>query len=145
MTHKQAGLLIFHGALLLFIGNLVGFIFANAIVENWGADAERAWRVAHTSLVLGGIIYVAIGAARNHIALSQRLNSFLVRALIGTAYVFPAALILGANIGARGLSEDGPPLHVFVFACFVVSVLALIATSALFLWGTYRGLSHEDA
>lgn len=125
---------------MLLVGNLVGIPFAGAIEEDWGAEAVRAWRVAHSSLVMGGALYVAIGAAREFVALPLRAESLLVRLLVATAYVFPAALVLGASVGARGLSAAGPPLHVVVFVCFVASVLAILISSGLLLWGTYRAL-----
>jgi len=145
MTDRQAGVLVFHGALLLLVGNLTGLPFALAIQESWGEDVVRAWRVAHTSLLMGGILYVATGLARRHIALPARAGAFMVRALVVTAYVFSSALILGACIGARGLSESGPPLHVLIFVAFLFSVTALFAASILFVWGTYRALSREVA
>ncbi len=145
MTDRQAGILVFHGALLLLVGNLTGLSFALAIQEGWGEHAVRSWRVTHTSLLMGGILYVATGLARGHIALPARASAFMVRAMVVTAYVFSTALILGASIGARGLSESGPPLHVLVFIAFVFSVSALFAVSMLFVWGTYRALSREVA
>jgi hypothetical protein len=145
MTSRHAALLVFHGALLLLIGNLVGFPFASAIEADWGPEAVRAWRVAHTSLVLGGALYVAMGAARSFVVLPRRAASWLVWLLVSTAYVFPAALVLGASIGARGLSGAGPPLHVLVFVAFTLSVLAILVASVLFLWGTYRALRHGAA
>lgn len=143
MTDRQAGLLVFHGALMVLVGNLLGFAFAVAIEDGWDEHAVRAWRVAHTSLVMGGILYVAMGTARSHVVLSARAGTWLVRMLVATAYVFSAALILGASIGARGLSESGPPLHVLVFIAFVFSVLALLIASILFAWGTYRALFRD--
>ena len=140
MTSRNAALLVFHGALLLLIGNLVGIPFAEAIEEDWGAEAVRAWRVAHSSLVMGGALYIAIGAAREFIALPAQPESLLVRLLVATAYLFPAALVLGASLGARGLSPAGPALHGVVFVCFVVSALAILIASGLLLWGTYRAL-----
>jgi hypothetical protein len=142
MTHRQAGLLVFHGALLLLVGNLTGIPFAGAIQDGWGPDAVRAWRVAHTSLVMGGLLYVAMGAARAHISLSPGAAAALVGTLIATAYVFTFALILGASIGARGLSGEGPVLHGLVFGLFAFSVLALFGASGLFLWGAWRALAR---
>ena len=60
--------------------------------------------------------------------------------LVGTAYVFPLALILGASVGARGLEPAGPPLHVLVFALFAVSITALFVAVAIFAWSAFAGL-----
>lgn len=140
MTRGQAAILVFHGALLLLVGNLAGLPFSVAIEEDWGPDAVRAWRVAHTSLVMGAVLYVAIGAARSYVALPRWAASLLVWLLVGTAYVFSSALFLGASIGARGLAATGGPLHLLVFLGFGFSVSALFAASGLFLWGTCRAL-----
>jgi hypothetical protein len=46
MTRRQSLQLIFYGLALVVLGMLVGVPFREAITGGWGADAERAWRVA---------------------------------------------------------------------------------------------------
>jgi hypothetical protein len=130
--------LVFHGLLLVFLGMLVGFPFHQAIVSQAGPDAERAWRVAHTSLVLGGVLYLALAAVAHHLILSRRAAVFSVSSLVFAAYAFAFGFVVGPAIGARGLEPVGPPLHVAIFAVFTVALLLALAAVAVLLWGAFK-------
>ena len=144
MTQRLTRQLVFHGALLVLVGMCVGFPFAAAITEGWGPESVRAWRVAHTSLVLGGALYLAIAAVSAHLVLGRAACLALTWSLVGAAYVFASALILGASVGARGLEPGGPPLHALVFALFATSLAALFAAVAIVAWGAFAGLRETS-
>jgi hypothetical protein len=132
--------LVFHGALLVVLGMLVGLPFHHAITEHSGPDSERAWRVAHTSLVGGGALYLALAAVANHLVLSRRAGAFVVWALLFAAYAFTFGFIVGPAVGARGLEAVGPPLHVVVFVVLAAGLLSLFGAMFVFLWGAYAAL-----
>jgi hypothetical protein len=135
--------LVFHGLLLVLLGMLVGFPFQQAIVSHAGPDAERAWRVAHTSLVLGGVLYLALAAVAHHLILSRRVAAFAVGSLVFAAYAFAFGFVIGPAVGARGLEPVGPALHVAIFAVFAVALLLALAAIAVLLWGAVVALrSH---
>src|SRR5207248_1591905 len=54
--------LVLHGGIVLLIGLLCGAPLGSAVVRGKGEEAVRAWRVAHTSLVTGGILLLAVAA-----------------------------------------------------------------------------------
>lgn len=140
MTQRMILQLVFHGLLLVVLGMLVGFSFHYAITEHSGPDAERAWRVAHTSLVGGGALYLALGAVAGHLVLPRRVAALAVWTLVFAAYAFSFGFVVGPAIGARGLEPVGPPLHVAVFGLLAVALLLLLAAMFILLWGAYAGL-----
>src|SRR3970282_230745 len=62
--------LIFHGAVVLLVGLLCGAPMGRSIVRGRPESVVRAWRVAHTSLVLGGVLLLALGGIVTYLALS---------------------------------------------------------------------------
>jgi uncharacterized protein YacL len=144
MSQRLTRLLILHGALMIFIGMILGLLYSSAITENWGLEATRDWRVAHTSVVVVGTFHLAIAGVASHLVLNHRAARVLVGSLVSTVYSFSSAMILGAAIGARGLEASGPPLHLLVFGLMAVSILALFVAAVLLLWGAYAGVRSSD-
>ena len=135
-VERRAVLLIaFHGVLLVVLGMLVGLPFANAITSHSGPEAERAWRVAHTSLITAGTLYIAVAAIAHHLVVSNAGAAFVTWSLAVSAYAFAFAFIVGPIVGARGLEPTGPPLNILIFAIFVVGLLAAFISLVVVLGG----------
>jgi hypothetical protein len=143
MTRRMVLLLVLHGLLLLVVGMLVGLGFGDAITRHAGPDAERAWRVAHTSLMGLGALYLAMAAVAHTLVLSPRVAALAAWFLVVGAYASAVAFTLGPAVGARGLQPVGPPLHVAVFAVLNLAVLLVFVATLLFLWGAYTALRAE--
>ena len=140
MTRRMVLQLVFHGVLLVVLGMLVGLPFQQAITSHAGPDAERAWRVAHTSLVGGGVLYLGLAAVGHHLVLSRRAAAFVVWSFVFAAHAFALAFVVGPAIGARGLEPVGPPSHVVVFVVFAVTLSFVLAAMMIVLWGAYAAL-----
>ncbi len=132
--------LLLHGSIVLLIGLLSGAGFADAITGPQGEHAERAWRVAHSGLSLGGVLLIAIGAALPALLLSERLASLLIWSLVASAYGFAIALPYGAAVGMRGLEPVGPASNLIVFVGNTVGALGSLVGAALFTWGAWRAV-----
>ena len=140
MTRRSALQVAFHGILLVVLGMLVGLPFANAITSLSGPEVERAWRVAHASLVTAGALYVAIAAIAHHLILPRPAAAFVTWSFVLSAYAFAFAFVVGPVVGARGLEPTGPPLNVLVFVVLVTSLLASFISVVLVLWGLFAAL-----
>lgn len=140
MTRRMALQLAFHGLLLVVLGMLVGFSFHYAITEHSGPESERAWRVAHTSLVGAGALYVALAGIASQLSLPRGAAAFAVWSLVVAAYTFAFGFVVGPAVGARGLEPVGPPFHVLVFAVLAVGILLLFVASFVLLWGAWSAL-----
>src|SRR5437867_2693926 len=60
MTDLPSSLLVFSGFITLLIGLLCGRPLVVAINRNQGEDKIRGWRVAHSSMIMGGIMLLVI-------------------------------------------------------------------------------------
>jgi hypothetical protein len=78
MERRDQGLLVLHGGVVLFVGNLFGFPLGFAIADGQSAKVIRAWQAAHSAVTAGGVMLIAIGAASHYIALGPRAASWLV-------------------------------------------------------------------
>ena len=135
MDRRSVLLMAFHGVLLVVVGMLAGLPFANAVTSHSGPEAERAWRVAHTSLVTAGTLYIAVAAIAHHLVVSNAAAAFVTRSFVVSAYAFAFAFVVGPAVGARGLEPTGPPLNVLIFGIFVVGLLAAFISLVLVLRG----------
>jgi hypothetical protein len=68
----QTKQLILHGSIVLLVGLLSGAGFGTAIVRGKSEAAARAWRVAHSGLLMGGVLLLAL--AGSAAAASQRVS-----------------------------------------------------------------------
>lgn len=140
MARQSVLRIAFHGVLLVLLGMLVGLPFAEAITSDAGPDTERAWRVAHTSLVAAGTLYIAISAIAHYLTLPDRITVFVSWALVLSAYAFVFAFVVGPIVGARGLEPTGPALNVFIFGVFVASLLTTFLSVLVVLWGLFTAM-----
>ena len=131
--------------MLVALGMLVGLPFADAITAHSGPEVERAWRVAHASLVTAGTLYVAIAAIAHHLILPSRAAAFVTWSFVLSAYAFAFVFVVGPVVGARGLEPTGPPLNVLIFAVLVPSLLALSLSVLIVLWGLFAALRRGSS
>lgn len=78
MRERQQIQMLFHGALVLSLGLLLGLPFGVAVTGGWGGESVQAWRVAHVGMVAVGLMLIAIGAAFRHLVLGQRETPWLM-------------------------------------------------------------------
>ena len=95
--------LILHGAMMLLMGLACGAPMGSAINNDKGEDVVRAWRVAHSSLSMGGIMLLAIASVLPKVSLGVAFDTAVVGAFVVSPYGFILALPLGARTGQRGL------------------------------------------
>ena len=145
MTRRSVLQLAFHGVMLVALSMLVGLPFADAITAHSGPEVERAWRVAHASLVAAGTLYVAIAAIAHHLILPRPAAAFVTWSFVLSAYAFAFAFVVGPFVGARGLEPTGPPLNVLIFAVLVPSLLASFLSVLIVLWGLFAALRRASS
>ena len=132
--------LIFHGAVIFLIGLLCGVPFGRAIVRRKPEATVSAWRVAHTSLTMGGILLLVVGLVVPQLRLGTSTLTLMVWAFVASAYGFVLALPLGAHYGHRGLTYQPPFANRVVYLGNVIGVLGTVVGSAVLLWGAYAAL-----
>ena len=97
--------LIFHGAVVLLFGLLLGGAYGRAISQGAAAHVVNSWRVAHASLPMGAILMLAVAMVLPALAPVAWLAWAVVISLVLSSYAFCVALPIAAITGQRGLSK----------------------------------------
>ena len=132
--------LVLHGAVILLIGFLCGAPLGSAIVRKKSEETIRAWRVAHTSLVGGGMLLLLLAATVNRLMMDLWSMVAMVGAFVVGSYAFVLSLPLAAWSGQRGLSAAAPFLNRVIYALNMLGALALLAGGVLLVMGAYETL-----
>jgi hypothetical protein len=97
--------LVLAGVVTLSIGLWLGFPLRRAVNQQRSEDFIRGWRVAHSSIIVGGIMLLALVPALPLLALPRPLEALVVGFLAISTGAFCFALILGAMHEHRGLQK----------------------------------------
>jgi len=95
--------LVLHGSICLLVGFVCGAPMGSAINQNKASEVVDAWRLAHVSLSMGGMLLFSLAAITPQLALSNFWVSFLAISFIIATYGFIIAVPYAAIIGDRGL------------------------------------------
>jgi hypothetical protein len=143
MKRAQRQILL-HGLIVVLVGLLCGVPYGRAITQGWGEEAVRGWRLAHFSLVFGGMWLLVVAAVSHLLVLSRRGITILVVSVVTSGYAFTLALIVGAIGGVRGLEATGSVLNLVAFVGNIVASMASLAWIAVSLAGAVRALREAD-
>jgi hypothetical protein len=122
--------LIFHGAIVLFVGLLCG---VPAAAETEGAF--QGWRAAHLGLITTGIWLLSMSTVLSALVLGHREAVGLVWSLLVMGYGLMIGLLVGAVIGLRAISPAGTPAAMIAFAGNAIGVLGALLAVLLTIQG----------
>ncbi|MFQ6047391.1 MAG: hypothetical protein ACE5PT_13720 [Gemmatimonadales bacterium] len=138
MTSNNRERLIFHGAIVLFVGLLCGFPAA----AEWSGEPLHLWLSAHLGLVMTGIWLLATASVLPSLVLERREASVLVWSLLATAYGFMTAGLIEAVTRARAFQPTGSPANLVAFVGNAVGVLGALLGVLLTLMGARAALKR---
>jgi hypothetical protein len=136
----QARYLVFHSALVLVAGLLVGVPLGRAVHRNAPDQIIRAWRLAHDSLTVGPILGLAIAAVLSSFSVGASIKSWLMWTWALANYGFCFSLPLAAVTGQRGHTLDKALSNQLVFAGNILGVGASSVGTAVLLYAAYVSL-----
>ncbi len=122
--------MVFHGAIVVLLGLLLGFPYAFALLGNPQADV-RAWNMAHLEGILNGLLVIGVAGVGRHLDLDHVKQQVLAWSLIGMAYGNVVASALAATFGVRGLEPAGPAVNLVVYVLFMVAVVGVLVGMSL--------------
>jgi hypothetical protein len=131
--------LLFHGAIVLLFGLLLGAPYAKAIKCGDAAHIVNSWRVAHASLPMGGIMLLVFALALPLLSVGSAVKWLIASSLIISAYGFCIALPLAAIKGERGL-QRGEGWGQLVYLGNMVGAAGAVVISAVFLFAALVSL-----
>lgn len=132
--------LIFHGAIVLLFGLLLGGPYGRAVNRKAAEHIVHSWRVAHASLPIGALVMLAIGSLLSATPAPGALKWFVAVSLIVSSYAFCVSLPLAAMVGHRGLSPEGPLSAKVVYVGNILGAITAVAASCGFVYATFLAL-----
>ena len=132
--------LILHGSIVLLVGFLSGAGLGSAVVKGKSEATMRAWRVAHSGIVMGGVLLLALGPVVPHLRIGASALALLVWSFVASAYAFAVVLPVGAHYGYRGLSPAPPFLNRVVYAGNMIGAAGSLVGALLLVWGASAAL-----
>ena len=132
--------LIFHAAIVLLFGLLLGGPYARSIKRGAAAHVVNSWRVAHLSLPIGATLMLATAPLLASLAVSEAVKWTIVVTLVLSAYGFCVATPLAAITGERGLSAGGKGLGRLVYLGNWMGAFFSTASAAVFLYAAFVSL-----
>ncbi|OGP91957.1 MAG: hypothetical protein A2157_12175 [Deltaproteobacteria bacterium RBG_16_47_11] len=129
--------LLFNGLVVIMAGSLIGFPLRDVIVKE-KREAVNAWRVAHSVLVMDGLLMLVIGLALPYFNLDKLAISVLVWSLVVSGYGFAVAFILGAWKGLRGLTAKPFGLNTLLFGAHIIGAFGSLIGIAVAIYGSLR-------
>jgi len=140
VSERRQMQILFHGAVVLFIGLLFGMPFGIAVSRGWSEELVGSWHVAHSGTVAIGVMLIAIGAALHRMVLRQSAASLLVWSLVASAYGFTFGFLVRGIAGVRGFQPSGSPVNLAAFVGNMVGVGGSLLGIALVIYGTCAAL-----
>lgn len=150
---KLQRLLIGHGALLIFLGGVLGFgflFFLLGKVTLWPFPNEidyqipgtyDGWRMAHLEAIINGILFWLTASLLPVLPLTAKMLKHCSYWIIIVGWTFVIASTIDPLFPeSRGLAFGGPLTNNIAFFLFYIGVVAIMAVMALI---AYRSFKHE--
>src|SRR5262245_33893289 len=119
MTRASAATITFNGLLVLLLGLLAGAPYGAALVNGWGDEAVRAWKLAPVEGVPTGLMLLALAGCAHWLALGATGERVVMWGAVLAAWGNVIGAVLGALTGQRGLAPQGPAANWLVFIAFM--------------------------
>lgn len=118
-----------HGAAVLLVGLLLGL---PTVTE---AEPMRLWHTAHESLIMIGILLLALSSVMPVLVLGKREATGLVWSLLATGYGFMTGLVIQALTGIHAMGPSRSLLPMIAFAANAIGILGSVVAASLTLMG----------
>jgi len=138
MTRQAAAMLTFNGLVVLFLGLLAGAPYGAALVDGWGDEAARAWKLAHGEGVLNGLLLLALAGCAPWLSLGRVAERVVAWGAVVATYGNTLGAALGALTGQRGLAPQGPAANWAVFIAFMFGMWGVLVAVPVAATGAWR-------
>ena len=139
MASLPTAYLLFNGSLVILAGLLLGFPLRYAIVKR-KEEVVNAWLVAHSVLIMDGLMMLIIGLIIPHLILDELAVWVLTWALVISGYGFVVAFTIGARKGIRGLTPKPYGLNTILFVTHIIGALGSLVGISITIYGTLRAI-----
>jgi len=131
--------LILNGAIVFFVGMLVGLPYGVLRVRGGSEDVLDDWRIAHVQNLQNGFLLLIVGVCTTYLDLSATLLTWMVYLLVAAAYCDMGAWLIRPITGHKGLVPSPPITNIGAFALFSLTLLGQFAGLGVFIVGAWAG------
>ena len=135
---SSCALLLLAGGVVLLIGLLCGFPYHTAVTRQEFEEDVRAWRLAHSSLSMGGTTLLAVGAVLPWLQHGAWARPLVAWSFLLSGVAFSIALPYGAWKRQRGLVAQGPIDNWVVYAGNVTGALSSLVGAIVLVYALSR-------
>jgi hypothetical protein len=136
MIRQPIAYLLLNGSIVILVGLLTGLPLKTAIVKQ--RENVNAWRVAHSVLVMDGLLMLIVGMTVPYLLLDGWAVWVLVWSLIAAGYGFVTAFTLGAVKGIRGLTVKPYGLNTVFFVAHMIGASGSLVGVMIMIYGSLR-------
>jgi len=143
MADRDRPWLMFHGAVVLFVGLLCGY---PTVVESGGDEGVRLWHTAHEALIMMGIWILTLSSVLPALVLQKREATGLVWSMLVMGYGFMLALVIGGITGVSSFSPGQTATSYLAFTGSAFGILGALLATLLTMTGAraaMRGVRGE--
>ena len=124
---------IYHGAVVLFVGLLCGY---PAVAET-GDESTRLWHTAHETLIMIGILMLVMSSVMQSLLLEKREAAGLRWSLLAMGYGFTVGLLIEGITGTRAFGPSSSPVLMIAFIGNAIGILSVMVATGLTLIGAH--------
>jgi len=138
MVESCTKCLLLNGSVVLLVGLLSGVPMGLTIIQKKGRETIRAWRVAHSTLIMDGLLVIIVGLVVPSLSLGELASWILVWSLVISAYGFVLALTIGAWKGYRGLTPEPYGINTILYGGHIIGALGSLVGVVMLIYGLFR-------
>lgn len=137
VSDHAIAVLVLNGAIVFFVGMLVGIPYGVLRVRGASAAAQDNWRIAHVQNLQNGLLLLVVAACTPYTELPMSATAFMVYSLVVAAYCDMAAWLIRPLTGHTGFLPEPPTPNLLVFALFSVTLLGQFSGFSTFIYGAW--------
>jgi hypothetical protein len=129
--------MVFHGAVILLLSQLVGYAFFRAINKQ-KPEATAMWRMSHAASSAGAVFLIALAPVVPHLRLGPATGWLLVGSLIGSTYAMCLGTVVAAASGNRGTRPRLPWPNLLAYLLYMAGALGSTVAGLVFFIAAAR-------
>jgi len=144
-TDHAIAVLLLNGAVVFFVGMLVGIPYGLLRARQSNPEAQENWRVSHAQNLQNGFLLLIVGVCASHLDLSDLAMQAMVYLLVVAAYCDMAAWLIRPVTGHTGFLPAPPAANLAAFALFGITLLGQFAGIGLLIYGAWARYAAPGA
>ena len=133
-------IILLNGTIVVLFGMICGFLLWVNIINKRDKKYIHASRVAHTTLIMYGLLMIVIGLAIPYFRLSEQMVCVLVYSTVAGGYGFVFGLVMDALKGYSSITPTPYGMRTVLFAGHLVGVIGSVVSIAIVVYGLFKAL-----